>query len=339
MNNILNIEKFLPQEPKYRLSQVREAIFKKLITNWDQATTLSKTLRETLAENVSLDIPAELNFSDDKKTIKALITLSDETSIEAVLMKHGGGRNTVCVSTQVGCPLNCAFCATGQGGFKRNLTTEEIINQVLFFNRYLLAKEERVGNVVFMGMGEPLLNYENVVRAIKILNDKAFFEIGWRHISISTAGIIPGIKKLANEDLPINLALSLHASNNKLRKKLMPISKEFELEDVLLEMLKYYQKTKRRLMFEYIMINEINDSPRQADELIKVLNILPTSAYFINLIPYNSTNNSQFTASPKNSIERFKHLLEQHRISVTQRFRFGDSIGGACGQLAASRKK
>jgi len=367
--NLNKLEEILRSEKPFRLKQVKQAIFRDLIENWDEATTLPLTLREQLKKEVPLSIEAELSNSADGKTSKALIRLVDGEELEAVLMRHGydaagssfsathsipvsagaetptftwsqprqsggaGFRNTICVSSQVGCPLGCVFCATGQMGFIRNLTAGEIVNQVLFWARYLKKKSERVNNVVFMGMGEPFLNYDNVLEAIKILNDDNLLGIGARHISISTVGVIEGIERMA-EDMPqINLAISLHAPNDELRQKLMPINKKYPLAAVIKAAKDYVAKTNRKLMFEYIMIKGINDSEEQARQLV---NLMDDRLFFINLIAYNPTG--IFEPSLPMQIKKFKDVLEKSGIQALQRYRFGQDVKGACGQLASSKK-
>ena len=216
--DITNLEKVLEGESKFRLKQAREAIFKNFISDWSEATFFTKDLRDKLNKECSLPIIADVLVSKKEDSIKARITLKDGLMIESVLMRHNDNRNTVCVSSQVGCPLGCLFCATGKMGLKRNLTADEIIEQVLFFSRLLKKEGAKVTNVTFMGMGEPFLNYDNVWEAVKILNDAKYFNIGVRSISISTAGIIEGIKKFSTESLHVNLAISLHAPNDKLRR-------------------------------------------------------------------------------------------------------------------------
>ncbi len=230
--NLENLGKILEGEPRFRYAQAEKAIFGDLIETWDEATTLSKPLREKLKQNCPLDITAELFLSKDGNTIKALITLADGKKIETVLMKHKD-RNTICVSSQVGCPMGCVFCATGTMGFKRNLTKMEIVDQVVLFARCLKKTQEKITNLVFMGMGEPFLNYENVLGAIKYLHQAETLNLGVRRFSISTCGVFEGIKKLAKEGLEINLAISLHASNNELRSKLMPINRRYPLNKLM----------------------------------------------------------------------------------------------------------
>lgn len=326
--DLTQIKKVLEKEPAYRLKQVKKAVFQDLIDDWDKATTLSLNLRNVLKKACPLSISGELFVSKDQRTIKTLITLDDDLKIESVLMRHKD-RNTVCVSSQVGCPLGCLFCATGKMGFKRNIEDFEIVEQVLFFARYLKKLKGRVTNVVFMGMGEPFLNYPNVLSAIRILNDKGGFNIGARKFSISTVGITEGIEKLAEEKLEINLAISLHASDDKSRSQLMPIGKKYNIEKILETVDDYIKKTNRKVMFEYLMIKDVNDSDDSAEKLAK---LMKRRLYLVNLISYNPT--ADFQPSSKERIKRFKSILEKAGVYVTERYRFGREIKAACGQLA-----
>lgn len=320
----------LKREPVYRSKQIKRAVFKDLIEDWSEATVLPMELRKRLAEKCPIPIDGKLFISKDKKTLKALITLKDGLRVESVLMQHKDERNTVCVSSQVGCPLGCRFCATGQMGFKRNLEIFEIVEQALFWARFLKKEKKKITNIVFMGMGEPFLNYENVIGAIKILNDKEGFNLGARHFSISTVGIIEGIRKLVEEKLEVNLAISLHAPNNELRSKIMPINKNYPIEEILLAVDDYVRKTKRRVMVEYIMIRRVNDSEECATQLVS---LMKRPLYFVNLIAYNPTGT--FKPSSLQRIKKFKEILEKEGIPVTERYRFGPDIKAACGQLAA----
>ena len=326
-----NLKKALLGEPLFRLKQAKQAVFKDLIEDWNEALVLPLALRNKLSEECPLKVKAEIFVSDDEKTVKAKIVLADGLAIETVLMRYPN-RNTVCVSSMVGCPLKCEFCATGKMGFKRNLSAYEIIEQVLFFNRYLKKENQRVNSVVFMGMGEPFLNYDNVMEAIKILNDKDCFNIGARHISISTVGIVEGIKKLSENPLQINLAISLHAAENVLRSKIMPINKKYPLAEVLAAVREYLAKNRRKVMFEYIMIKGINDNLEQAGKLARFLSQLDKKLFIINLILYNPTG--IFKPSMPEQIKRFKQVLQKQGIEVTERYRFGQGIKAACGQLA-----
>ena len=329
--DIFNLEKILSGEPTFRLKQAREAVFLNLIEDWDEAINLPPDLREKLNQEVPLKINAKV-FELKDGAQKALITLADGVKIETVLMRHQNGRNTVCVSSQAGCALGCAFCATGRVGFKRNLTLDEIVEQVLFWARILKKENKRVGNIVFMGMGESFLNYDNVLSAIKILNDENGLNIGSRHISLSTAGIVEGIKKLADEPLQVNLALSLHAPNDALRQEIMPVAKKYKIAEIF-EALEYYiKKTRRRVMLEYIMIKDLNDSPICAEELVALIKKMKQPLVFVNLILYNETG--VFKPSSAERVKAFKAVLEKEKIAVTQRWRFGGDSAAACGQLA-----
>ena len=330
---IQKIAKILQNEPAFRSKQIKKAVFGDLIENWDEATTLPLVLRKNLQADCPLsELAAEKTLtSKDGETLKILFLTKDGSKIESVLMKHIDERNTVCVSSQVGCSVGCEFCATGELGFKRNLSDSEIVDQVLYFARLLKKEGIRVTNVVFMGMGEPFLNYDNVLAAIKTLNDKDGFNLGARHISVSTVGIVEGIKKFTAANLQVNLAISLHAPDNVLRSKLVPLNKKYPIEKVLSAVDNYIQKTKRRVMFEYLMIDGINDGEKQALSLTK---LLKKPLYFLNLISYNPTGHCEFKPSPGWKIKKFKEILEREGLAVTQRHGFGKEIKGACGQLA-----
>lgn len=327
-----NLEKILETEPKYRVKQAKEAVFQKLIENWQEATFFSLALRRELSEKCPLSIKAETLVSKASDSIKARIALKDGVQIESVLMRHKDGRNTACLSSQAGCPLACKFCATGQMGFKRDLEPLEIVEQLVFFARYLKPEKERVTNAVFMGMGEPFLNYEKVMRAARVLNDKDGLNIGARSISISTVGIVDGIQKLSEENLQLNLAVSLHAPNNKLRDEIMPINKKYPLEDVFKAVDDYIKKTRRKVMFEYLLIKGVNDSDSFAFELAK---LMKKPLYFLNLISYNPTGT--FEPSSLKRVENFKSILKKSGVRFSQRYRFGQDIKAACGQFAVKK--
>jgi 23S rRNA (adenine2503-C2)-methyltransferase len=324
--NLNNLEKALEEEPKYRIKQAREAVFVNLIEDWNEATTFSLQLREKLNKECSLSIQAENLVSKTRDNTKARITLEAGVKIETVLMRHNDGRNTVCVSSQAGCPLGCKFCATGKMGFVRNLTSFEIVEQVIYFARLLKKEKERVSNVVFMGMGEPFLNYESVIEAIRILNDKDGLNIGARRISISTVGLIDGIKKLSEEKLQVNLAISLHAPNDSLRTKIIPSN--IGIKNILIAVDEYISKTKRQVMFEYLLIENVNDSEENAKELA---GLMKKPLYFLNLILYNPTGD--FKPSSVQTLNKFKKILDLEKIKYSQRYRFGQDIKAACGQF------
>lgn len=331
------IEKLLEKEPSYRKSQVKRAIFSDLIDDWSQASNLPKNLIDQLSSVCPIKkvFKEEKTFeSKDNQTVKALFTLDDGLKIESVLMRHEDKRRTVCVSSQAGCSLGCDFCATGKQGFKRNLTASEMSGQVLFFSRMLKKYKERVTNVVFMGMGEPFFNYDNLMKAIMILNDKEGLNIGARHISVSSSGIIEGIEKLEKEKLQINLAISLHAPDDQLRSRLMPVNDKYPLTKLLPMIDKYVKNTKRKVMFEYLMIDGVNDSQEQAKELAKIMR---NPLFLVNLISFNPIGHSEFRPSPGRKIKEFKDVLEKSGVNVTQRYRFGREIKAACGQLASEQ--
>jgi len=309
----------------YRLKQVQRLLYKDLIDDWDKATVLPLEMRRELKENIPLKI--DYKIFEDGNTKKAVINLKDNSKIETVLMEHNSKRATVCVSCQVGCPLGCVFCATGTS-FKRNLEVDEILQQVLLFSRYY----RKPTNIVFMGMGEPFLNYDNVIQSIKILNDPNCFNIGARKISISTAGVIEGIKKFTNEDSQVNLSISLHAPNDELRRKLMPVSKGYTIKELLEVVDDYILKTKRKVMFEYLLIKDVNDSIDYAKQLSQ---LMKKPLYMVNLISYNSTG--KFKRSLNTN--KFKEYLEKQGIFTTQRYEFGHKINAACGQLASEMLK
>jgi len=324
-----NLKGIFEKYSNYRIKQLKRAIFVNLVDDWSLCTSLPKELRDDLNNRYPLKIEAKEFYSKDEKTVKTLTTLCDDLRIESVLMRYRDGRNSVCVSTQVGCPLGCRFCATGKFGYKRNLEWNEIIEQVIYFARLLKKENKKITNIVFMGMGEPFLNYENVKKSILILNDKDGFNLGMRRFSISTVGIPKMILKLA-EDLPqVNLAISLHAPNDKLRSKLMPINQKYPIDIVLKAVDEYIKITNRRVMFEYIMINNINDKEEYAYELAE---LLKNKLCFVNLIPCNKVND--YISSKKEKINKFMSILTKLNISVVQRTSFGQDIKAACGQLA-----
>ncbi|MFH1188057.1 MAG: 23S rRNA (adenine(2503)-C(2))-methyltransferase RlmN [bacterium] len=326
------LEKILKDEPRYRLKQIGKLIFQDFIDNWEDATNLPKGLREELNKNFSLDIKSEFFISKNKRTVKAVLELADKSLIETVLMQYKE-RNTVCLSCQVGCALGCKFCATGKMGFKRNLEVYEIFEQLLLFARYLKKDKERINNVVFMGMGEPFLNYDNVISAIKIINDKDKFNIGARKISISTAGIIEGINRLALENMQVNLAVSLHAPNDELRKRIMPIAKKYTIYEIMKAIDDYLKKTGRKVMIEYVMIDGVNDAIENAQALSK---LLCHKLCMANLITYNPTED--YKPSKKENIEQFMEILEKNKIEAVLRASFGHDVQGACGQLTKDIK-
>jgi 23S rRNA (adenine2503-C2)-methyltransferase len=324
---------FLSVEPGYRIKQVERSIYKEFCENWDDFTGLPLILREKLKKEIDLTINGSIHRSVDSSSIKGLIRLEDGITIETVLMCHKDKRNTVCVSSQAGCAAGCKFCKTGDLGFKRNLSSEEIIAQILFFSRYLKTKNARITNVVFMGMGEPFLNYDNFLKSVKILNDENKYNIGQRKISVSTCGITEKIKMFADLNLQINLAVSLNAPNDKIRMEIMPMAKNYPINELLSSVRYYIEKTNRRVMLEYVLLKNINDLPENAEELSKKIKGL---LCFVNIIPFNGEDNEK-RPQEKRIIE-FKKILTQNKIPFTQRYRFGDDVNAACGQLVFSKE-
>ncbi|MEK7163034.1 MAG: 23S rRNA (adenine(2503)-C(2))-methyltransferase RlmN [Patescibacteria group bacterium] len=331
--DLIQLKTILADKPKYRFKQSKEAVFKNLAEDWLEVINFPPSLRLELNEKCSLRINGRIDESaKDSGVMKAIIILRDGLKIESVLMAHERGRFTVCVSSQVGCPMKCKFCATGASGFSRNLMTEEIVEQVLFFARYLKKNGGlRITNVVYMGMGEPFLNYDNVLASIRILNDKDGLNIGARKISISTCGIVDGIEKLAKENLQINLAISLHSPDTDLRSALMPINIKYSLADVLRAVDIYIQKTSRQVMFEYILLKGVNDTLEHAQKLAKLMR---RPLYFVNLIIYNPIGREGMSPSIAKDVKKFKEILEKAGVPVSQRYSFGREIKAACGQLA-----
>ena len=320
----------------YRVKQVLHAIYHEGKSDYQAMTVLPKSLRDLLQTHVpilSFTVVREVKSSTED-TVKTLFKMKDGKLVEGVLMRFKDGRNSVCVSSQVGCGLKCAFCATGTMGFIRNLTAEEIADQVLYFDQYLKKQNSRVDHVIFMGMGEPLLNYEEVMKAIRTLNDPDCLGIAARHITVSTSGIIPGIEKLTAEPLQINLAVSLHTPDQALREKIMPIAKAYKLPALMAAINNYIAKTHHRISYEYVMLKETNDSAELARRLGKLIR---GQRCHVNLIPYNETYLG-FKNAGKSRIDQFREIIESFDIPVTVRVSLGQDISAACGQLAVKEK-
>lgn len=312
---------------KFRAKQIHNWIYAKSVSSIDEMTNLSKDFREQLKQVAAVtESKIKVKQVSSDGTLKYLIEYPDGECVETVLMRFDNRANlTACVSSQIGCAVNCSFCATGKGGFKRNLTYQEIIEQVLSIQRDTGLK---VTNIVFMGQGEPLLNLNNVLKALEIFNND--FQIGARRITISTSGIIPGIKRLAEMDLQSTLAISLHAPNHKLRAELMPIENKYPIDELKNALIDYVEKTGRRITIEYILIHGFNDTQEVAKELAILLRGIKCN---INLIPYNSVIENDYKKPSNNDIMKFKYLLEHSGKKVTVRLERGADIDAACGQL------
>lgn len=320
-------------QKKYRATQLYQWIYKKHTRDFDEMSDVSKDFRKELKRDFSLDLPKIYKRQDSVDgTIKLLLELSDSSKVETVLMPYNYG-NAVCVTSQVGCNMSCAFCASGLLKKKRNLEVHEMVGQVLVINDLLREKGERVTHIVVMGTGEPFDNYDNVLDFVRIINNPKGLEIGARHITISTCGLIEGIKKYANEGLQTNLAISLHAPTNEIRNRLMPINKAYPIEK-LMEAIEYYSKiADRRVTFEYILLKGVNDSLECAEALTKL--IKNSSTYIVNLIPYNPVSENEFMRSDEKTVHAFFSYLKKHHVNVTVRKEFGNDIDAACGQLRA----
>ncbi|MBQ0009349.1 MAG: 23S rRNA (adenine(2503)-C(2))-methyltransferase RlmN [Firmicutes bacterium] len=335
---ITKLEKLLMDrgQKKYRATQLFTWIYEKKAKTFDEMSDVSKAFRDELNRDFCLTLPTIYKKQVSKDgTIKLLLELEDGSKIETALMPYNYG-NAVCVTSQVGCNMGCAFCASGLLKKKRNLEVHEIVGQVLVMNSLLEEKGEHVSHIVVMGTGEPFDNYDNVMDFIRIVNHPKALAIGARHISVSTCGLVPGIMKYAHEGLQTNLAISLHAPNDEIRNKLMPVSRAYPM-DKLMEAVKYYEQTAgRRVTFEYIMLEGINDTLECAKELV---NLVKGTLAYVNLIPYNPVDEHDFKRSNDKNVHKFFSYLMQHGVNTTVRKEFGNDIDAACGQLRAKEMK
>lgn len=324
---------------KFYGKQIFNWLHQKIVRDINEITNLSLKDRELLAEKTYIPFLNLLKQQISKidKTEKFLFKLEDGNTIETVLLRHKDKRNTLCISSQVGCPVKCAFCATGQDGFVRNLDVNEIINQVYTVERRLIKQGSNINNIVFMGMGEPLLNLSNVLKALDILSNENGINISKRKITISTSGIVPNIEKILLEKLPIELAISLHSAINAKRDMIIPVNRSYPLEDLYAILQEYQRQTKRRISFEYIMINEFNVSDVDANALADFVHEFD---HVVNLIPYNPVAGTEFERPSEKKIEKFFTFLKDVRkVNVTLRREKGTDIDGACGQLRQKAPK
>jgi 23S rRNA (adenine2503-C2)-methyltransferase len=333
-------------EPRFRTEQVWQWLYHSLVGDLESMGNLPRMLRERLAEETILDLltPLDEVESASGQTRKVLFRLRDGNTIESVLMRYHD-RRTACISTQVGCGMGCVFCATGQGGLVRNLSPGEVVAQVVYLARKvrdaqielaaIQASEGQiavhpVSNIVFMGMGEPLANWSATRQAIETLTDPRGYSLGARHITLSTVGLVPGIHRLAEEGLPVNLAVSLHAPDDELRNRLVPVNRRYPLADLMSAVRDYNHKTGRRITFEYALMAEVNDSTGQARNLATLLEGL---VCHVNLIPLNPTPGTSLRPSPRDRVEAFRGVLESAGVPTTVRMRRGIGIEAGCGQL------
>ena len=321
---------------KYNASQVYEWLHKKMEFSFDNFSNLSKENREILKKRFYLPKLEykEHQVSIDDNTEKFLFELQDNRLIESVLIGHKN-RYTLCVSSQIGCLLGCDFCATALMNYERNLEISEILLQYYYVEKYLKEKNETLSNVVFMGMGEPFLNYDNVIESINILNSKSGLNISKRNFTISTSGIVPAIKKFTEEEHQINLAISLHSVKDNIRSQLMPINKKYPLAELKNALVNYQIKTKNRITFEYILIDELNCEKKDAFDLATFLRSFSS---LVNLIPYNPVSGKEYNAPSKKKQKEFYSILKERNINITLRETKGQDIAAACGQLKAKKE-
>ena len=338
MNNIYNytleeLEDYFISinDKKFRATQIYEYLYKKRNDNIDTYSNIPKNIKEDLKNNFIFKKIKIIKKQEDKDVKKYLFELDDKNHIESVVMYHDYGIS-ICVSSQIGCNMGCKFCQSGKLKKIRNLESYEIVEQILLVEEDI---KERITHVVVMGIGEPFDNYDNVMKFVHIINSPKGINIGSRHITISTCGIVPKIDEFSNEEGQVNLAISLHATNDELRKKIMPIAKIYSLNELMDAIKRYIKKTNRRVTFEYIMLENINDSKECAYELVKLLKGL--NAY-VNLIPYNETENSLFSRTKNVQIKAFYDILKESSITVTIRREFGSNVDAACGQLRANHE-
>lgn len=321
--------------PKFRTKQIWQWLYKHMISDFSQMNNVDAKTKQHLMENYFIpNFKIVRHQKSTDGTQKVLLQLNDTEVVETVLMSYKHGYS-VCVTTQIGCKIGCSFCASHLGGFKRNLSTGEIVAQVIAFER-LLKAEERVSNIVVMGIGEPMDNLDNVLKFIDVINDENGLKIGARHITVSTSGIVPKMYSLIEYPKQINLAISLHASNDEVRSRIMKINDVYPISEIMKVTKEYIKKTNRRVSFEYIMLSGINDSEEHARELMELVKGMNCH---INLIPFNSVDEYDYAKSNDQQINKFATILKSRNIQVTVRQSKGNDIDGACGQLRRKHKK
>lgn len=318
-------------DKKFRASQIFDWLYVKRVKTFDEMTNLKKDIIELLKDDFTIESLEITKVERDTDTNKYLFKLQDGEKIEAVVMRHDYG-NSLCISTEVGCNMGCKFCESGRLKKIRNLTTAEMVEQIIKIEE---EKQIRLSHVVVMGIGEPFDNYNNLVKFIEIINHPKGIALGSRHITVSTCGIVPKIKEFSKLPYQVNLAISLHAPNDDIRNKIMPINKVYNIEILMETLNEYINLTNRRVTFEYILLNDINDKEENALELVKLLRGMNC---YVNLIPYNETNNIDFKRSSKDNITKFYDILKKNNIQATIRREFGSKISAACGQLRSKKE-
>ncbi len=317
---------------KFHALQLFSWLYEKRIEEYSSITNIKKEIIDEISSKYSIERLKIVDVQDDVDVSKYLFELYDGEHIEAVLMRHDYG-NSICVSSQVGCNMGCRFCESGRRKKVRNLETYEMVLQIIMIEKLI---NERISHVVVMGIGEPFDNYDNLIKFFKIINHPKGMAIGARHITVSTCGLVPKILEFSDFPLQINLAVSLHAPNNEIRNKIMPINKAYPIEEVIKALKIYLEKTNRRLTFEYILLKDVNDSCECAEELAKLVKGINC---YINLIPYNETNNIEYRRTNTIQIMKFYDILKKNNVSVTIRREFGGKISAACGQLRSMKEE
>lgn len=316
-------------EKKFKAIQIYDWLYKKRINDFEKMTNIKKEIVQKLKNDFTTDKPEIIKVKEGKDVHKYLFNLKDNEKIEAVLMNHDYG-NSLCISTQVGCNMGCSFCESGRLRKRRNLTPDEMVSQILLIEE---KQKIRISHIVLMGIGEPFDNYENVMKFIDIINDDHGIGIGARHITISTCGIVPKIKEFTKENRQVNLAISLHAPNDKLRSKIMNINKAYPIKEVISAVKEYLKENNRKVTFEYIMLKDVNDKEENAKELAILLKGMNC---YVNLIPYNETSHIEYKKSSKENVMKFYDILKKNKINVTIRREFGSEVDAACGQLRSN---
>ena len=322
--------------PSYRAGQIYQWVYQKLVANPREMLNLSKLDRQALDERISFSVGSVTQHqSSTDGTQKILVTWEEDGAMAESVIIPDGPRRTACISSQVGCPVGCKFCASGVGGVKGNLSADRIVQQVFLLNKILAAKNERITNVVFMGMGEPLANYASVMQAVRILHEPQCFNIGARKITVSTVGVPAKMRELARENLQLNLAISLHAPSESLRKQLIPWAEHFSLEDILEAARYYFEQTGREITLEYILLQDVNDKPEHARQLAAVCKTLRAN---VNLIRYNEVAGLPFVRPKSEAVMRFQMILRENGVNAHVRKSRGRDIDAACGQLRRNEK-
>lgn len=334
---LAEIENELSDLPPFRAKQIASWMYQRGAISFEGMTDLSKNLRADLMQRYEIFMPQLVKklVSKDNLTTKFLLEFADGAAVEVVLMRHDYG-NSVCISTQVGCAMGCKFCASTLNGLQRNLTAGEMLGEIIFVQNFLRTENQKVDTLVIMGTGEPLTNFDNLLKMLKLLHENYTLGFSYRKITISTCGIVPAIKKLIAEKIPVTLSISLHAPNNKLRSEIMPINSAFPLNEVLKAGEEYALATGRRVTYEYILIGGVNDTEEHARQLVKILS---GQLCNVNLIPINPVDERNFQPPTRNAVQKFFHFLNSHNINATIRKEFGAGINAACGQLRYSSQK